>query len=215
MLATRADRSAPGASPLPVPLMLMTPDVPEFPPPPPPPPGPTPVLPSPPAPFPPLPPPTAPPGTPPGEPGCPPAGDIENSPQRFPGPSATTDPAGAGSTPTTSKSAPSPGSATPPLAAPAAPPLPVFAVGFAAVARGIARRGCELDGSRYLVKGAFGASAATFGAASGAICLFVCIGLAVFGSTFISGLGGSDGLPSTMLGNFNSTGIRRSGGEER
>jgi hypothetical protein len=52
------------------------------------------------------------------------------------------------------------------------------------------------------------------GAASGATCRFACIGLAVFGSKFI-GAFGADGLPSTMFGNFNSTGIRRSGGDER
>src|ERR1700723_3590064 len=148
MLVRGADASAPEEPEQPHPLIVIAPDLKKEPPPPQPPPGPTPVLPSPPRPVPPVPPPTTPPGLPPGEPGWPPAGEIENSPQRLPGPSATTDPDGPGSTPTTRRSFPSPGAATPPFAAPDGPPLPVFKVGFAAPARGIAKRGCEDDGSR-------------------------------------------------------------------
>ena len=112
------------AAPLPpvLPLILSVPGEPAFPPPPPESPGPTPVLRSPPGPLASLPAVAEFPAEPPGDPGCPPPGEIEKSPMRFPGGRLSRAAAWEGSTLITTTPLPSPAAGAPLLEAATALP---------------------------------------------------------------------------------------------
>src|ERR1700730_4377165 len=169
------------ASPLPaaLPVMLRVPDVPALPPPPPASPDPTPVLLSPPGPLAPLPTVAAPAGVPPGDPGRPPPGEIEKSPQRLPGGRLSRVAASEGSTPMITTPLPSPADGIPLFETNTVLPSPEISP----VARTSAGRtgefACEIEESpRFIAAVALGDASA--GALAVVITLYHWAGLELF-----------------------------------
>ena len=194
------------------------------PPPPPLSPLPTPVLASPAGPAPPAPPPSAsPPGTPPGEPGLPPAGEMEKAPWRLPGGRVTALVGAAGSTlrlssPALTEEVPCISSSARVLAA-------AFSAGWGAGAgcgAGGGGAGCtgasgRGTGSEGFGKGLRGGTRANTGAAGGVTVerggTTTCVSIAFSGGG--AGRGGSGArFPINMLGSRMSCGIFSSGGED-
>src|ERR1700676_2829348 len=143
------------ASPLPaaLPVMLRVPDAPALPPPPPASPDPTPVLRSPPGPLAPLPTVAAPAGVPPGDPGRPPPGEIEKSPQRLPGGRLSRAAASEGSTPMITTPLPSPAAGTPLLEIDKVLPSPEISPVDRTSAGRAGEFACEIEESPRFIEG--------------------------------------------------------------